>query len=131
MNELFEPASSSTKSVSAFGERAKTRLLTQVRQKPAKTVAVIFAGSILLSVLLASRISRMKEESKRQRLVEDWMKEVMTWIKQNGQNIANPIKEGLEATRAAVEEVSRSSARVRRQVPPFLQKQKRSFLNRF
>jgi hypothetical protein len=131
MNELFEPANSSAKRVSASVEGAKQRLLVQVRQKPAKTVAVILVGSILLSVWLASRISRKQEESKQQRLVEDWMQEVMNWIRQNGQNIANPIKGGLEATRAAIGEVSQSSARVSRQVPSFLQKQKRTLLNLF
>ena len=131
MNELLEPANSSLKRVSASGERAKQRLLTQVRQKPATSVAVIFVGSILLSVLLASCISRIQEDSKRQRLAEVWMREVMNWIRQNGQNIANPIKGGLEATRAAIGEASQSSARVSRQLPQFLRKQKRSLLNQF
>ena len=132
MNEIFEPAvNSSTKTVSALGARAKQRLLTQVKEKPAKTISIVLAGSILLSVLLGYQISRMQEESKRQRLMEDWMQELMKWIRQNSRKIADPIKVGLEATKSAVEEVSNSSARVRRQVNPFIQKQKRSFLNLF
>jgi hypothetical protein len=131
MNEIFEPAVNSTKSVSALGARAKERLLTQVRQKPGKTISMILTGSILLSLLLGYGISRMQEESKRQRLMEDWMQEVMKWIKQNSRKIADPIKEGLEATKSAVEEVSNSGARVGRQIHPYIQKQKRSFLKHF
>ncbi len=132
MNEIFEPAvDSSTKTVSALGTKAKQRLLTQVRQKPNMTFSAILAGSILFSVLLGYRISRMQEESKRQRLMEDWMRELMKWIRQNGRKIADPIKGGLEATKSAVEEVSHSSARAGRQVQPFFEQQKRSFLNLF
>jgi len=130
MNEIFEPAvQSSTKTVSALGARAKQSLLTQVRQKP--TFSTILVGSILLSVLLGYRISRVQEESKRQRIMEDWMQEVMKWIRQNGRKFADPIKGGLEATKSAVEEVSNSSARLGRRVHPFVEKQKRSFLNLF
>ena len=132
MDEILEPAvSSSTKTVSALGVRAKERLMAQVRQKPAKTISIVLAGSILLSVLLGYRISRMEEESKRQRLMEDWIQEMMKWIRQNSRKIADPIKGGLDATKSVVEEVSNSSARVGRQVHPFFRKQKRSFLNLF
>jgi hypothetical protein len=129
MNQIFEPAvNSSTKSVAELGVRTKERLLTQVRQKPAKTFSVILAGSILLSALIGYRISRTQEEKKRQRLMEDWTQEVMNWIRKNGRKMAKPIKGGLEA---AMEEVSHSTARVGRQAQPFLEKQKRSFLNLF
>jgi|SRR5271166_4853209 len=132
MNEIFEPAvNSSTKRVAELGARTKERLLRQVKEKPAKTLSVILAGSILLSALIGYRISRAQEEAKRQRLMEDWMQEVMNWIRKNGRKIANPIKGGLEATKSAMEEASHSTARVGRQARPFLEKQKRSFLNRF
>jgi hypothetical protein len=73
----------------------------------------------------------MEEESRRQRLMEDWMREAMNWVRQNGRKIATPIKEGLEATKSAVEEVSHSGARISRQARPFFKQQKRSFLNLF
>ena len=67
-------------------------------------------------------------ESRRQRLMEDWMQEVANWIREHGRKIAAPIKGGLEATKSAVEEASHSGAR---HVYPFFNKQKRSFLNLF
>jgi hypothetical protein len=54
-----------------------------------------------------------------------------TWIREHGRKIAAPIREGLEATKSAVEEASHSSARVGRQLHPFLKKQKGPFLNLF
>ena len=131
MNEILEPAADSTKKVSALGERAKQRLLTQVKEEPAKTFSIILAGSILVSLLIGYRISRMGEESRRQRLLEDGIQEVMNWIRLNGRKMAGPIRDGLEATKSAVEEVSDAGARVGRQLPPFFKKQKRSFLNLF
>jgi hypothetical protein len=132
MNENFESTvESSRKMVSDFGAQTKERLLTQVRAEPAKTLSIVLAGSVVLSVLLGYCLSRMEKNSRRERLVEDWMREVTTWIGQNGRKIAIPIKEGLEATKSAVEEVANSSVRAGRQVQPFFKKQKRSFLNLF
>jgi hypothetical protein len=132
MSEIYEPPlESSKKRISAFGVRAKERLLTQVRQEPVKTFSIILAGSILLSVLVGYGISRMEEESKRQRFVEDWMREVTKWIGRHGRNIGDPIRGSLEATKSAVEEFSNSSARVGRHLHPFLEKQKHAFLNLF
>jgi hypothetical protein len=132
MSEVYEPAvESSRKTISAFSARAKERLLAQVRQEPAKTFSIILAGSILLSVLVGYGISRMEEESKRQRFVEDWIREVTKWIGRHGRDIADPIKGSLEATKSAVEEFSNSSARVGRHVHPFLEKQKHAFFNLF
>ena len=102
-----------------------------MKQEPAKTFSIILAGSVLVSLLIGYQISRMGEESRRQRVLEDGMREVMNWIRLNGKKIAGPLREGLEATKSAVEEVSDAGARVGRQVPPFLNKQKRSFLNLF
>ncbi len=132
MNENFESTvESSRKTVSDFGTQAKERLLTQVRAEPAKTLSIVLAGSVILSVLLGYCLSRMEKTSKRERLMEDWMREATDWINQNGRKIAAPIKEGLEATMSAVEGAAQSSARAGRQVQPFFEKQKRSFLNLF
>jgi hypothetical protein len=132
MNENFESTvESSRKTVSDFGTQAKERLLTQVREEPAKTLSIVLAGAVVLSVLLGYCLSRMEKTSKRERLVEDWMREATDWINQNGRKIATPIKEGLEATKSAVEGAAQSSARAGRQMQPFFEKQKRSFLNLF
>jgi hypothetical protein len=132
MNENFESTvESSRKTVSDFGTQAKERLLTQVRAEPAKTLSIVLAGAVVLSVLLGYCLSRMEKTSKRERLVEDWMREATDWINQNGRKIAAPIKEGLEATKSAVEGAAQSSARAGRQMQPFFEKQKRSFLNLF
>ena len=129
MSEIFEPTpESSTKNAYASGVGAKERLLAQVRQEPVKTFSIIIAGSILVSLLIGYCLSRMEEESRRQRLMEDWMQEVANWIGEHGRKIAAPIKGGLEATKSAVEEASHSGAR---HVYPFFKKQKRSFLNLF
>ena len=129
MSEIFEPTpESSTKKAYASGMRANERLLAQVRKEPVKTFSIIIAGSILASLLLGYCISRMEEQSRRQRLMEDWMQEVANWIREHGRKIAAPIKGGLEATKSAVEEASHSGAR---HVYPFFKKQKRSFLHLF
>lgn len=129
MSEIFEPTpESSTKNAYASAVGAKERLLAQVRQEPVKTFSIIIAGSILVSLLLGYCLSRMEEESRRQRLMEDWMQEIANWIGEHGRKIAAPIKGGLEATKSAVEEASHSGAR---HVYPFFKKQKRSFLNLF
>ena len=138
MSEIFGPtaqepaAESSRKTISAFGTRAKEKLLAQVKQEPAKTFLIILAGSILTSFLLGYSISRMEEESRWHRLIEDWIQEMTNWIWEHGRKIAAPIEGGgLEATKSAVEEVSRSAARARGNLQPLFEKQKRSFLNLF
>jgi hypothetical protein len=129
MNENFEPrAESFRKTVTDLGAQAKEKITTQVQREPAKTFSIILVASILLSVLVGYRLSRMEEESKRQRMLEDWMREVTDWIKQNGRKITTPLKEGLEAGRTAVEDVSNAGAR---RWLPFFEKQKRSFFNLF
>jgi hypothetical protein len=129
MNEVFEPqVDTFRKTVSELSTQAKERLTAQVKREPAKTLAIILAGSILVSAAIGYRISLMEQESRRQRLVEDWMKEVTEWIRQNGRKIAAPIQEGVEATKSAAGDFSNSTAR---QWLPFFEKQKRSFLNLF
>jgi hypothetical protein len=129
MNEVFEPqADTFKKTVSDFGVQASEKLSAQLKRDPAKTFAVILAGSILVSAAIGYGISRIEHESRRQRLFEDWMKEVTDWIRQNGRKIAAPIQEGVEATRSAVGDASHTTAK---QWLPFFEKQKRSFLNLF
>jgi hypothetical protein len=132
MKENFEPAVESlVRTVSELGAQAKDKLTAQVRREPAKTFSLILAGSIVISVLIGYRISRLEEESRRERFVEDWMQEVTNWIREHGGKMAAPIRGGLAATKSAVEDISNSSAKAGRQLHPFFEKQKRSFLNLF
>ena len=131
MSEIYETAVNSSRTISAMGTRAKERLLAQVKQEPAKTFSIILAGSVLIALLAGYRISRIQEESRRQRLLEDWMQEVTNWIGRHGRKIAAPIRGSLEATKSAVEEVANSGARAGRQVHPFFEDLKRSFLHLF
>ena len=81
MSEILEPASESLqKTISASGAQAKPGSLAHLRQEPAKTFSIILLASIVVSVLLGYWISRMEEQSRRQRLMEDWMQEVTHWI---------------------------------------------------
>ena len=132
MSETFDPAAqSAAKTASALGTRAKEKLLTQVRKEPAKTFLIILTGSIMTGLLIGYCISRAEEESRRRRLIEDWMREVTNWIGEHGRKVVAPIKGGVKATKSVLEEVSRSGERVRGHLQPFLDKQKRSFLNLF
>ena len=129
MNEAIEPrVETFSKTVSEFGVQATEKLSAQLKRDPAKTLVIILAGSVLISAAIGYGISRMEHESRRQRLFEDWMKEVTDWIRQNGRKIAAPIQEGVEATKSAVGDVSNSTAK---QWLPFFEKHKRSFLNLF
>jgi hypothetical protein len=132
MNESFEStAGSARKAAGAFGAQARENILTQVRREPTKSFTIILAVAIVLSVLVGYRISQMEEESKRQRLIEDWMKEVTHWIRYHGQKLGSPLREGFEATKSAVEDMAKTGARVGRKWQPRLEEQKRSFLNLF
>ena len=132
MNEVYNPSTESfTKTVTALGVQAKDKLSDQIKREPVKTFSLLLVGSILVSILIGYRLSRMEEESKRERFVENWMHELTNWIGQNGRKIAAPLKDSLEATKSAVEDVSNSGARLGRQWQPFLEKQKRSLLNLF
>jgi hypothetical protein len=128
MNEVEPTSESFRKSVAEFGTQAKEKFSAQVQREPAKTLSVLIGGAILVCVLVGYGISRMEEESRRDRLMEDWMREATEWIRRNGRKIADPIHDGLDATRSAVEDVKKSSART---WLPFLEKQKRSFFNLF
>ena len=136
MSEIFNPTAqppieSAKKTASEFGTRAKERLLAQVKKEPGKTFLIVLAGSIVTSFLVGFCIWRVERESRRQRLVEDWMRQVTNWIEDHGRKVVAPVRGGLEATRSALEEVSRSGERARGRVQPFFEKQKRSFLNLF
>jgi hypothetical protein len=129
MNEVFEPTVESfRKSVAELGTQAKERFSAQVKREPVKTLSILLGGAIVVSVLVGYGISRMEEESRRDRLMEDWVREVTNWIGRNGRKIADPIHDGLGATKSAVEDVTHSAAR---RWLPFLEKQKRSFFNLF
>jgi hypothetical protein len=129
MNEVFEPTVESfRKSVVKLGTQAQERFSAQVKREPAKTLSVLLGGAILVSVLVGYGISRMEEESRRDRLMEDWVREVTNWIRRNGRKIADPIHDGLGATKSAVEDATNSTAR---HWLPFLEKQKRSLFNLF
>ncbi|HYY29779.1 MAG TPA: hypothetical protein VE860_17690 [Chthoniobacterales bacterium] len=120
-------AESSGKTSSACGTEVKEKLLTQARQEPAKLILMVLAGSTLTGLLIGYFIFRMEAESRRQRLIEDWMQDVTDWIREHGRSIAAPVKGGLEAARTAVEEVSRSGAQARARLQPlFFGKRKRS-----
>jgi hypothetical protein len=129
MNEVFEPTVESfRKAISGLGTQAKEKLSAQVRREPAKTVSLILAGSIVLSLAIGYQISRMEQQSRRQRLLEDGLLEVRNWIKENGWKIGRPVQEGVEATKSAVHDVSNYAAR---RWLPFIARQTRSLLNLF
>jgi hypothetical protein len=137
MSEYVNPtapdsrADSLQKTIAEFGAQAKEKLVTRFKQDPARAISVIVAGSILSGFLLGYCLSRMEEENRRHRVIEDGLQELVNWFRQRGNAIAVPIKEGLEATKSAVEDVSQSGARIGRHFPPLFGKQKRSFLNPF
>lgn len=137
MSKYPDPTTSQTeqkslwKTVSEFGAETKERILTQVKQDPARTISIIVAGSIGTGFLLGYWLSRIEEGNRRQRVIEHGVQEIANWIRQQGRNIAAPIKEGLDAAKSAVEQASRSGLRARGLFQPFFEKQKRSFLNFF
>jgi hypothetical protein len=136
MSEIFDPTAqpaveSVRKTASAFGSRAKEQLLAKVKKEPVKTFSIVLVGSILSSFLIGFCIARIERESRRQRLIEDWMRQVTNWIGEHGWKVVAPVRGGLEATKSAIEEVSRSGERARGQIQPFFEKHKRSFLNLF
>jgi hypothetical protein len=137
LSEYVNPAApdsnpnSLQKTIAEFGAQAIEKLVTRVKQDPARSIAVIVAGSILSGFLLGYCLSRMEEENRRHRVTEDGLHELIKWIRQRGSTIAVPIKEGLEAVKSAVEEVSQSGARIGRHFPSLFGKQKCSFLSLF
>jgi hypothetical protein len=129
MNEVFEPkVESFRKTVSQLGTQTKENLTAQVKREPAKTLTIVLAGSVLVSLAIGYSISRMEQASRRQRFVEDGIREVTNWIRQNGWKMATPLQGGVDAAKSAVADVSNSTAR---RWLPFFEKQKRSFLNLF
>jgi hypothetical protein len=137
MSEIFDstaqkPAGeSSGKTISACGTTLKEKLLTQAKQEPAIAFLIVLAGSMMTGLLLGYFIFHNQAESRRQRLMEDWMDEVTNWIREHSRDIAAPVKGRLEAARTAVEEVTRRGAQARGRLQAALKKEKRSFLNLF
>ena len=103
----------------------------KIKEKPAGLFATLLVGSIVVSLLIGYFVARVQENVKRQRLIDNWMRELNKWMKQHGGMVTNPLKEGFEATRSAVEEASHSGARLAQQFYPFVKKQKRSFFGMF
>ena len=101
------------------------------RAKPVETFLIILAGSVLTSFLIGYWMSHIRKESTRKRLIEDVLQELTNWIREHSQEIADPIKGGLEATKSALERASDSGARLGRRLRPLYKEKKRSFLNLF
>jgi hypothetical protein len=85
----------------------------------------------VVSLLIGYFVARVHENAKRQRLIDNWMRELNKWMKQHGGMVTDPLKEGFEAARSAVEEASHSGARLAQQFYPFVKKQKRGFFEIF
>ena len=137
MNEAFDPLAHqpdtglpADKAVDLVN-RAKENVLATTRQQPALVLSGAFVATILIAVLLGYWRGRVEEASKRQRLFEQLIPEFTKWMRQHGRRFADPIKEGIEATKSAVEDVSRSGVNLQRYIWPIVEKQKRRFSNLF
>ena len=103
----------------------------KIKGKPSGLFPALLVGSIVVSLLIGYFVARVQENAKRQRLIDNWMRELNKWMRQHGGMFTNPLKEGFKATRSAVEEVSHSGARLAQQFYPCVKKQKRSFFGIF
>ena len=137
MNEAFDPLAHqpatdlpANKAVDLVN-RAKENVLATTRQQPALVLSGAFVATILIAVLHGYWRGRVEEASKRQRLFEQLIPYFTKWGKQHGRRLADPIKEGIEATKSAVEDVSRSGVNLQRYIWPIVEKQKRRFSNLF
>jgi hypothetical protein len=137
MNETFDPLAHqpaaglpTNKGVDLIN-RAKENMLATTRQQPAVALSGAFVATILIAVLLGYWRGRAEEASKRQRFFEQLIPELTKWMRQHGRRFADPIKEGIEATKSAVEDVSRSGVKLQRHIWPIVEKQKRRFSNLF
>jgi hypothetical protein len=137
MNEAFDPvahkpaADSPTNKAVDIVNRARESVLTTTKQRPAVVLSGAFVATVLIGLLLGYWMGRVEEASKRQHLLEQLIPEFTKWMKQRGRLLAEPIKEGIEATKSAVEDVSRSGANLQRYIRPIVDKQKRRFSKLF
>lgn len=112
---------------SQLGENA----IGVIKGKPAAVFSMLLVGSLVASLLIGYFIGQARSNARRQRQIEDWTRELTRWVRQHGGKIANPLKEGYEATRSAAEDVSLSGARLAQQLNPFTREQKRKFFGMF
>ena len=137
MNESYNPvtenpaADSPGKKAVDIVDRAKESVLTRTREQPAAVLSGAFVATVIICFLIGYWRGRVAEASKRQRFFEQLIPELTKWMKQHGRRLAEPIKEGIEATRSAAEDVSRSGADLQRRLRPIIDKQKRRFVNLF
>jgi hypothetical protein len=137
MNEAFDPlahqpaAGLPANRAVDLVNRAKENALATTRQQPALVLSGAFVATILIAVLLGYWRGRVEEASKRQRLFQQLIPEFTKWMRQYGRRFADPIQEGIEATKSAVEDVSRSGVNLQRHILPIVEKQKRRFSNLF
>jgi hypothetical protein len=111
--------------------RAKESVLTGAKEQPAVILSGAFVAAIILSVLIGYWRGRVEEASRRQHIFEQLIPELTKWLKQHGSRLYEPIRGGIETTRSAAEEVSRSGANLQRYLRPIINKQKRRFANFF
>jgi hypothetical protein len=139
MNEAYDsiaqqqPAtgSSATSKAVDIVNRTKESVLAGAKEKPAVFLSGAFVATIILSLLIGYWRGRVEEASRRQRIFEQLIPELTKWMKQHGSRLYEPIREGIETTKSAAEEVSRSGANLQRYLRPMIRKQKRKFANFF
>jgi hypothetical protein len=137
MSEVFNskdnepPKNLNDKRENGAGNQLGKQIEEKIKEKPAGLYPTILVGSIVVSLLIGYFVARVQENAKRQRLIDNWMRELNKWMKQHSGMVTNPLKEGFEATRSAVEEASHSGARLAQQFYPFVKKQKRNLFGIF
>lgn len=112
---------------SQLGKRARKTL----KEKPVTVFSTLFVGSIVAGLLIGYIGARIREDTSRERLIDEWTRELTKWMRERGGKIANPLKECYEATRSAAEELSQSGARLAQQLNPLIKKRKRTLFGIF
>ena len=138
MNEAYDsiaqqPATGSSPTNKAVDivNRTRESVLAGAKEKPGVILSGALVATIILSVLIGYWRGRVEEASRRQRIFEQLIPELTRWMKQYGRRMYEPIREGIETTRSAAEEVTRSGANLQRYLRPIINKQKRRFANLF
>jgi hypothetical protein len=137
MSEVFNskdnepPKDLDDKAENGAGNHLGKEAEEKMKESPAGLLPTLLVGSIVVSLLIGYFVARVQENAKRQKLVDNWMRELNKRMKQHGGMVTNPLKEGFEATRSAVEEASHSAARLAQQFYPFVKKRKRGFFGIF
>src|SRR5262249_6606368 len=102
-----------------------------IKEKPVSVFSTLFVSSIVAGLLIGYFCARIREDTRRERLIDEWTRELTKWARERGGKIANPLKESYEATRSAAEEVSQSGVRLAQQLNPLIKKRKRTFFGIF